>query len=353
MDDAVEQPVYCNARIRGMKSRLMPRAALDDLLDQGDPNVIIEVLLNSEYKTEMATALTRYAGVDAIEDAVSRNLSRTFQRLLELARGAFRGLAEVFLTRWDVVTVKGLLRNRYHREQGENDPRLLYPGPNLGPALLEELAARPSLAELLEGLAVWNPALCRPLLEAPAPRKGESGLTVLENALDRAYLVETARRLARARDIHSAQLLRVLRMSIDGLNLRILLFDRTLEPRPADALERLLPEGTLPVRVLEKMSAARNVEQAMELLGATQYREVVERLYLYVQTGRFAPLERLLEGAIVRELRRMATARVLSLAVLMYYAWLKNNEVVNLRVIARGEARHLPRGRVREELMYV
>jgi vacuolar-type H+-ATPase subunit C/Vma6 len=43
----------------------------------------------------------------------------------------------------------------------------------------------------------------------------------------------------------------------------------------------------------------------------------------------------------------------LTVAILTYYAWAKFNEVINLRLIARGHARHLPAGRVREEMVVV
>jgi vacuolar-type H+-ATPase subunit C/Vma6 len=45
-------------------------------------------------------------------------------------------------------------------------------------------------------------------------------------------------------------------------------------------------------------------------------------------------------------------AHAMSFAVLMHYAWAKYNEVVNLRLIARGAAARLPLGKIREEMMH-
>ena len=63
-------------------------------------------------------------------------------------------------------------------------------------------------------------------------------------------------------------------------------------------------------------------------------------------------LERLMELGMLEKLKRGGVTEVLAIAVLMHYAWLKYNEVVNLRLIARAQARHLPSGRVREEVLF-
>ena len=55
-----------------------------------------------------------------------------------------------------------------------------------------------------------------------------------------------------------------------------------------------------------------------------------------------------------RELpRRTAQRHSLGIAVLMRYAWLKYNEVMNLRMISRGLAVHLPKSRIEEEVLHV
>jgi vacuolar-type H+-ATPase subunit C/Vma6 len=73
---------------------------------------------------------------------------------------------------------------------------------------------------------------------------------------------------------------------------------------------------------------------------------------MFVQSARFSPMDRMFDLILIRHLGREARNHFLSIATLMQYAWLKYNEAVNLRLIARGEANNLPRGRVREEMMY-
>jgi V/A-type H+/Na+-transporting ATPase subunit C len=352
MPEVPTHAIYRNARIRGMKSRLMEREALDDLLDQGELSILIEVLLNSEYKEEMAEALSRYDGADAVEEAVSRNLAATFERIQTFSNSEQGSLTRLLLARWDLVTVKALLRNHIQHSGSELDTRTVSPGPNLPSALVRDLALRDSLESLLQGLTAWDGQLCGGLYREFLKGGPDVPLRALEDALDRGYLIEGIQRLAAAPDEDSRMLLRLLRMTVDTINLRLILRNKVWKPRAEDVIAWLLPEGTLSWSTLLAMATAKNVEDAVVLLDTTVYRELVEGLYGFLQTRRFAPLERMFEHLLLNELKRMARRQVLGFGVVMHYAWLKHNEVVNLRLIARGEARHLPPGRVREELLY-
>ncbi|MFO7973780.1 MAG: V-type ATPase subunit [Candidatus Hydrogenedentota bacterium] len=344
-----EHIVYMVARVHGMKSRLLSRDELEDLLDQQDVEAVIEVLLTSEYQEEMARALATHSGANAIEEAVSRHVLLAFQQLLDTSGPRYRPYAALFLARWDLMTVKQLLRRRFAQDHGVYSRDLPMPGPTLGVPLIKHLSELDSLEALIQGLVAWNRELCACLWGVHSTDGTEGELRVLEDALDRTYLVENVRSLAGNPDLNAQLLRNVLRLSIDGINLRILLHDKAHQDAHEDWL---LPEGTMSKRVAAKMMAAEDVESAMVLLESTPYRELVEGLYMFLQTGRFSPLERMFEQQLAKELRRMARRHGMTLAPLMYYAWLKYNEVVNLRLIARGGTRHLPRGRIREEMMY-
>jgi vacuolar-type H+-ATPase subunit C/Vma6 len=344
--------VSLSARVRAMKSRLFGRERFEELLDQADLSLLIEVLLNSVYEQEMAGALTRYEGATAVEDAVSRNLVGTFRALTSAAQGRLGELARVFFQRWDLLAAKSLLRGRHHNVEGSTGQDLLVAGPGMGVALLENLARCESMEGLVQGLAMWDRDLCGGLPRALAAYAETGELAFLEETLDEGYFVATVRRLGGASDTDSGQLRRVLQMEIDRINLRTL-FQLAGGPLSLeDQEDRLLPEGSLSGTTLRQMASAPSAEEAMEHLGPTAYRDLVEGLYQFLQTAQFGPMERLFELFIITYLRREARVRVLSLAVLMHYAWLKHNEVTNLRLIAQGEARHLPRGRIREEVLY-
>jgi ATP synthase A1 C subunit len=344
---------YMNARVSGMRSKLFTKQHLEDLLNLYDVPKIVDDLLQSPYQQEMAEALTRAKGVDAIEEAVSRNLVNMQQALSRMSAGPLQDLTDRFLMRWDLAAVKALLRLRHHGLDAQAGISTLSPGPNLTVTLMKSFAERATMEELVTALVAWKPDLCGPLANAlPEYRQQQNNLSVLEDALDRGYFVRNVSALRSREDEDSRILRKVLRMEIDRINLRILLQLREGHGSADQLAARLLPSGWLSEKLLREMAGARDAMHVMELLASTPYKELGEELYSFVQAARFSPMDRHFDKLIIKHLRHEMHAHAMSFAVLMHYAWSKYNEVVNLRLIARGAAANLPLGKIREETVH-
>lgn len=344
---------YISARVRGMKSGLMPRSELGALLDKSDLGAMADVLLTSAYEVEMAEAMSTHQGSVAIEDALSRNLVNTFSRLRRLCMGRYSALADIFMTRWDLIAVKSLLRNRHHELDADTGAGSLLPGPSIPVALMRELASQDTMDALLRALAAWNPSLRRGLLDKLGDYQENHDLRVLEQALDERYFVGNVRALSNAHDGDSHFLKELLRMEIDRINLRLLFAPRGPEMSPEDVIALLLPRGTLSEQLSRNIASAPSPERAVALLENTAYADLTEGIAYYAQSGRFSILERQFETAFLRRLQRAVQQQPFGLPILMRYAWLKYNEVINLRMIAQALAVRLPRERVMQEIFYV
>ncbi len=340
--------IYFAARMRGMKSHLLTRASFDEMLEADAVQGTVDKLLASDYAEEMADALTRAEGADAVEDAVSRNLVQTYQRLFRnISDEDYKRLAAVFIQRWDLTAIKSLLRCTHHGI--EVDAGEVIPGPTLTVAIQQELAQRGSMAELVGGLVSWNASLCAPLQRALPDYDASNDLAVLEEALDRGYFVANAKALRQDESSDASIIRQFLQMEIDRINLRALLTMR----ESGNLAERILPGGTIASDVLDRMVNAANGEEAIAALEKTRYAGLAEGIFEFVQANRFGQIERLFERDLMNRIRKSARVEVFSIAVFMEYAWLKYNEVLNLRLVARGESRHLPKARIREEMVYV
>ena len=344
---------YMNARVRGMKSVLLSRAELDGFLQRADVGAMAESLLSSPYEVEMAESMTRYQGADAVEDAVARNLIEVFARLRRVAGGNHKSVVELFLARWDLMAVKSLLRARHREQDFSTAEKMLFPAPGMPMAVLHEMAAQDTMEKLIRGLSGWNSRLCGKLLAALPTYQEENNLRVLEEVLDRAYFVDNVRRFGAAKGADSRFLLSSLRMEIDRINLRILLVPRPEGTTPEDVLRHVLPRGTLRDSVLRDIAASPSPERVLGQLEGTAYAAFAESVTSFIETGKFSRLERSFESAILARLKRAAQQQGLGVAVLMHYAWLKYNEIMNLRMIARGISAGLPQARIEEEIVHV
>lgn len=353
MGNARSFAAYINARVRAMKSDLLASSDLDALLDCASPDAMVDLLLTSPYEAEVAEAMTRYQGADAVEDGATRNLINTFTKLRSICKGDQEEQVRIFVGRWDLAGVKSLLRNRHHGLDVETGEASLLPGPSLTPALMNSLASQDSVDALVRGLVAWNSRLCGSMVEKLPEYQESRNLRVLEDALDFSYFVSNARRLE-SRNTNDAVFLRgLLRMEIDRINIRRLLEPRAEGADAEDVLGELLPKGTISEDILRNVAAAGGSERAVEVLGQTAYGDLGDALAVYAQTGQFSRLERAFELAMLAKLSRASQQDALSIAVLMRYAWLKYNEVMNIRMIARGAAVHLPKSRIQEEVVYV
>ena len=349
MSDTDTLVIYFNARIHGMKSGLYNRAALEEFLGQDDLQKLVEGLLDSDYRTELAVALTRHEGADAIEDALSRNLAATFNHMLKGSTGEFADLVRIFLTRWDLAAVKGLLRARHWGLDQEEAVTELNPGPSLPIALVRELARLESMPALINALVSWNRELCQGLRKAMDQYNESNDLAVLEDALDRTYFVETLKKLRSSEDPNALLLAEYLRAELDRINLRTLFM---AVEGGAGANAQFLPGGNLSETRLKAMAATGDAAAAFGQLESTSYADLLDEYLQFVQSKRFAPIERYFERLLMKNLLKLSRRDVFGIGVMMNYVWLKYNEVINLRLIARGLAGSIPVGRVRDELYF-
>ena len=77
---------YTNARIRGMKSRLLDHHALDSLILQPDLDSLLGELEKTPYREDIVAARGKYTGLACVEHALQENFTRTFRKILGFVR---------------------------------------------------------------------------------------------------------------------------------------------------------------------------------------------------------------------------------------------------------------------------
>jgi len=341
---------HFNTLVHALKSKLLTTASYEEFMAYGSAERLSESLLESSYRTEMAEALTRSHGADAVEEAVQRNRSVQIALLSRRAQDQFGDLVQIFLDRFDLVAVKSLIRSKHH---GLSDADIVAggnPGVSMTLSQFQDFARAESMEALVNQLISWNLRLCRPLRKALADYREKNDPAVLEDAIDMEYFSKSARALRDLDDENAKAISWYLRVEIDRINLRLVFENFQYKGDIDDMLTRVVPFGALSQATIEAMARATDVAAAMEMLNGTRYQVLSEQLVKFIQTNRFAPVERMFDRLVATQLRRLALRDVFGIGVVMDYVWLKFNEGVNLRLIARGLAGSVPMGRVREEL---
>ncbi len=234
---------YINARMRGMKSRLLDHRTLDNLILQPDLESLIGELEKTPYRDDIIeakgqvcrNALHRVCPAekfcpDLPEDScISRK---------EEAEKYIR----IFLHRWDIQNIKTILRGKNIHVTNEEILDCLVPVGELDEVTLTELVRQQDPKAVIDLLATWRIPWAKPLTTA-FPEFARSGdLGMLECALDR-YYYEEALRAVKGPDANNAMIRNILSIEIDVVNIKTVLRMIRDHIDPEEAKKFLLAGG--------------------------------------------------------------------------------------------------------------
>jgi V/A-type H+-transporting ATPase subunit C len=338
---------YINARIRGMKSRLLDHHTLDTLILQPDLESLLGELEKTPYREDIVAARGKYTGIPCIEHALRDNFTRTFRKILGFVRQEeAEQFITIFLHRWDVQNLKTILR-------GKNILDCLVPVGELDEATLTELVRQQDVRAVIDLLATWRIPYAKPLT-AGFPAFAKNGdLSVLECSLDQ-YYYRDALDTVKAPSANHAMIRNILAIEIDVLNLRTVLRMIHDQVSPEDAGPFLLEGGReFDAKKLDRLLRLHSGEEVLAALGTTQYRFLGTTQEPGIRTGKISVIERQLERFLVQKGVGLFRADPLSVASLIAYFWAKYNEITNIRIISRCKTADFPVEHLREELVYV
>jgi len=345
---------YINARMRGMKSRLLDRRTLDSLILQPDLDSLTGELEKTPYRDDIIAARGRYTGMPCIEYALRQNFVRTFRKILSFAKKEeAEEYIRIFLHRWDVQNIKTILRGKNIHVTHEEILDCLVPAGELDEADLTEMVRQQDTKAVIDLLATWRLPWAKPLTTA-FPAFAQSGdISGLECALDR-YYYEEALRAVQSPDPNKTMIRQILAIEIDVVNIKTVLRMIRDHIDPADA-ERFLIEGGLEfdLKMLRRLLTLHTIGDALAGMATLRYSFLSAVPEAVITAQKISVIEKDLERYLITAGNRFFSSDPLSVASLIGYFWAKYNEITNIRIIARCKTADFPVEHLREELVYV
>lgn len=345
---------YSNARIRGMRSRLLKQAFFDDLMGSKDVGGVIQKLMQTEYGPEVESHILHGRTAGNVDEALKDTMVSVFQKVLSLANDEARDLIRTLLGRWDLFNIKTIVRGRHMNLPAEEITSSLVSVGQLTQIDAEELARQESVKGIVDTLSTWGLPFAVPLREVLPEYHENMDLSVLELALDRYYYQWAAKRLAKrransriARDFLGAQ--------VDTLNLLTCLRLLNSDLGDQDASRFFLEGGIEVTRALFlDLASMSDVDEVFNRLKRTPYGRPIEDVALkYIEKGSVSVFERALEDFLFRKAFATSKGDPLGIGLMISYLWARANEVTNLRIVVKGISVGMPEGRMREELIIV
>lgn len=328
---------YINARVRGLKSKLLGADFFNEALDATDFRAFMNTLSQSPYQKDIEEAQSRYDGLKALDAALARNFYGTARSILTFTDGKPHDLVSLLLLRYDLNNIKAIARAKHAGRSAEDTMAVFFPAGTLKPAVLETVAAAPDMAGAAQALLA-TPTPLRGAFARAAQQYGSDGnLYNLELELDRAYYREVSKLLKKVNAPRDFE--RYLRREIDATNLRT-----ALQMRGSDAnLDELFISGG---KEISRQTADAIVNDSsagsLQALSSTSFAAVAD-----VEN----PSE--IEGAIRDTLGTSAkrmSSDPLGIGVVVNYLRMKEAENAKLRLLARGKYYGVPKETLAKEL---
>jgi len=345
---------YANARIRGMKSRLLTHGAMDDLIMKPDMDSLIVELEKTPYKDEIHEAGGKYSGIYCVEYALRKNFTGTFRKILGFMEDTpAERYVRIFLRRWDVQNIKTILRGKSIHTTADEIVGCLVPAGDLDDVALGELIKQPDLKAVIDLMATLRIEYAKPLTRHFKEYSGERDLIVLESALDRFYY-DRALAGVRGYSYDERFIRKILRIEIDIINLKTIL-RMARDKVGMEEAKGLLIEGGARLRMedMAGMLDTGSVTGVIDRLKGTSYSFMESIPEEHLRKEKISGFEKQLDRFIIMKGLNAFYGDPLSIAIAIGYFWAKFNEITNIRVIARCKTADIPEESLREELFYV
>jgi V/A-type H+-transporting ATPase subunit C len=345
---------YANARLRAMKSRLFERNELEELAAKLDVDSIINQLRETPYREDIEDASVRHSGKACVEDALRRNLGKTFRLILSFVKGEdAQTLMQIFLNKWDIQNIKTILRGKNIHEVADEIAESLTPAGALDDATLIELVRQPDVKAVIDLLATWGIEYSRPLTQHFAEYSKRKDLVVLEYALDKFYY-ENALDVVAGESYDERIIREMLTAEIDVTNIKSILRIIRDKVEPEDAHYYFIRGGKeLNTDKLSALSATRTIDGVIKQLTGTSYDFLAKVPDEYVKMEKISAFEKELDSFLLHKALRLFAADPLSIALAIGYLWAKFNEIANIRIITMCKTEYVPEKELMEELVFV
>lgn len=308
---------YMYARVSAKRAKLLDESDYNQLVKM-DPNEIARKLQEGGYKKDIDELGVEHDGVELVELALMRNVSRTMADLIDISPDSLDPLINTFLRRYDILSLKRLLRWKKGDEKGEVRD-LLVPVGQYTVQDMEELAEK-SFEEICNSIEFTNSEVDYQsfIQETDDVRK-------VERDLDRAYYTEMNQM---ADSLGNMWFKKFIQKEIEYEDLKIAL--------------RLKKYGLEKEEIEEWLVGDRKTKCVRSVLEASTLEEAVAEVEGYegieFRTGRnIEEVEHTLEIERLKSAFRTLHTEPLGITSVFGYIVAKMVEVKNLRMLIRAK----------------
>jgi len=352
---------YANARVMGMKGLLLKPSSLDELIKVRTVDAMVELLQRTHYKEELVNFSLKYEGSELVELAAGKHFVTIAKKIRKLAPKDDQAVMDALLRKWDLLNLKVVLNaKRLGTSFEEVKPYLIDVGmmteddfetiANADEKHLFEVVRHTPLGQemLSQSTALFSKKMWENFKNS---LKSIDSFLQLQTMLD-AYMylfMDKALVTASTRPCKDVERFRnMFRKEIDAKNIMMIERLKKQGEEKEKILDYLIQGGTL------KHGVIRNIIEAKDLSVVAAIIDPKFRRFKIPDTLQsLTDLEIALEQAVAAEKLGEFNRSLLSVGVMLGFLLLKEEEINNLRKIAKGKEFGISEAEVRNMIVVV
>ncbi|MDD5748740.1 MAG: V-type ATPase subunit [Actinomycetota bacterium] len=344
---------YVNARVRGMRAYLLTRDFFMNLVKAEDTDTIHSLLEQTVYRREIDEAILIRPERPDYDYALNVNLVATLRKIIDATGGEVERLVGLLYTRYDIHNVKTILRGKKGSATSSEIITAMIPIGNIRIEVLEELSKCREILDVVSLMGEYRIKYKKTLEEAYEEfKEREEDLSVLELALDKFHYTDCLEQL-KGKGSNIALTRRMFINELDMRNISTLVRIRGIKLDDDEVKNFCITGGALEPEKFLELHRSGDVAKIVSEYPDPEYRKVLDRALAAYEEVDIAAFDRELEHGLTTLGAGMSNIDVLGIGVIIGYMWLKQNEIVNLRVILKGKAIGRPETEISNDLFFV
>ena len=323
---------YAVARVKAKKSNLMGNDAYQKMLLMSLPE-ISRFISESGYAKEITELTGKFDGINLIEHATYMNMARLLKGILDSTTGELHDTLAADLERWDIWNLKVILRGKSFGIDTDSIREDLVPAGNLDSVYLDKLISLESEEDVLNQYGKMNNTVIpQSVIEA---YKEQGNLAPIEDFLDKHHyerLLTSIDPSSRPTRLYQD----FVRKEIDITNIETILKLKMEGVHGEEVMKYFISGGKdIDKKLATQLANAETVSAALNDLAQLDFYDDIKEA-LDAEANSLRDIVAGMKKYKMKMTKSFSHLYPLSIIPIIDYMIHKENEVNNIRIIARG-----------------
>ncbi len=318
---------YSNTREKAMEARLLNVETLKRIESAKDMSEVLGILYETDYKTN----LVEFGGVSAkaelIDFAISKNLADKLEKLVEITPKDEQDLIRPLIAKWDLANVKLAIEAKIKGNSYDSIAKYIIDKSPFGSEVIKQAVDKQSVEELIDFLYSKSPRDYANILKnaKEAYAEDKTGLKAVD-AIDLGAISQVAKAVELLKARKHFRSSKIAQLTIDMQNLVTAIRAKSNNMSFEKIRDLLVENGSIEKSQIERAYSAQSLDKMLEALG-----------YKGLGNAGLTGVEIAIRRRMLETGRKLVKGVVLSFTTLVYYIYLKELEVMNLRLVIKSK----------------